>query len=133
MPMWYESCDNPQGFRELYASGEGLDRVRLFVAILHGNGPHLELRVELPRFPDHPPKRWREPDADRVQVTFHVWFVEDLRIEGWTPASSGLLRLERAGDALALAFESETVRITARCASAWIAHFSPYRMGDPDL
>ncbi|HEX6368148.1 MAG TPA: hypothetical protein VF006_04410 [Longimicrobium sp.] len=68
-----------------------------------------------------------------MQVTLQVWFVEDLRIEGWTPASSGLLTLDRAGDGLTLAFESETVRITARCASAWIAKFFPYCMGDDDL
>ena len=133
--MWYESCENPQAFRELYDSGEGLDRVRMFAVILHENGRNLEMRVELPRLPDHPPERWlwREPEADRVQVTLQVWFVEDLRIEGWTPGSAGLLTLARAGDGLALAFESEAVRITTRCASAWIAKFSPYYMGDEDL
>ena len=132
MPMWYEACDNPQAFRELYASGEGLDRVRLFAALLHGDGPHLELRVELPRFPDHPPARWRDPEANRVQVTVQVWSVRDLRIEGWTPESAGLLTLDRASDGLALAFQSETVRINARCASAWIARFSPYWGGELD-
>lgn len=131
--MWHQSCDNPQAIRELYASGEGLDRVRMCAVILHGDGPHLELRVELPRFPDHPPRRWLEPEANRVQVTLQVWFVEDLRVEGWTPRSSGLFTLDRAGDGLALAFESEAMRITARCASAWIAKFFPYWMDDEDL
>lgn len=129
--MWYESCDNPQALRELYASGEGLDRVHLFSVALRPDGRSVELRVELPRFPDHPPGRW-DPQADRVQVTLDLWCVEALKVEGWTPESVGLLTLSRAGDSLHLSFASEAVRITARCGMARIARFSAYSVWESD-
>jgi hypothetical protein len=128
--MWYELCVNPQALRALYDSAEGLDRVRLFAVALRQDG-RLELRVELPRFPDHPPERWH-PEANRVQVALDAWSVQDVRIQGWAPESAGLLTLSRAGDALDLAFQSEGVRITLRCGMARIAGFSPYTAGEPD-
>jgi hypothetical protein len=127
--MWYELCVNPQALRALYDSAEGLDRVRLFAVALRQDG-RLELRVELPRFPDHPPERWH-PEANRVQVALDAWSVQDLRIQGWAPESAGLLTLSRAGDALDLSFGSEAVRITLCCEAARIAGFSPYSAGEP--
>lgn len=123
--MWYESCLNPQALRALYASGEGLDRVRLFTVVLRPDGRSVELRVELPRFPDHPPERW-DAEASHVQVTLDLWSVADLKVEGWMPESAGLLTLSPNGDTLRLSFESEEVRITARCGAARIARISPY-------
>lgn len=129
--MWYDSCHNPQALHALYDSGEGLDRVRLFAVTLRPDGPHLELRVELPRFPDHPPARWH-PEANRVQVAVDIWSVEELKVDGWIPESAGQLTLSRAGDALELAYESDAVRISARCSGAMIARFSPYTGCDCD-
>jgi hypothetical protein len=129
--MWYESCLNPQALRALYASGEGLDRVRLFTVVLRPDGRSVQLRVELPRFPDHPPERW-DAEASRVQVTLDLWSVADLKIEGWTPESAGLLTLSPDGDALRLSFASEEVRITARCGAARIAGFSPYSVWESE-
>jgi hypothetical protein len=115
----------------MYASDEGLERVRLFAVMLRPDGRGVELRVELPRFPDHPPKRW-DAEANRVQVVLDLWSVEELKIEGWTPESAGVLALSRDGDALRLSFKSEEVRITARCGTARIARFSPYTVWEPD-
>lgn len=129
--MWYENCANPQALRALYASSEGLDRVRLFAVVLRPDGRSVELRVELPRFPDHPPERW-DPEANHVQVTLDLWSVEDLKLEGWTPESAGLLTLSPAGDALHLSFESQEVRITARCGAARIARVSPYSVWESE-
>lgn len=129
--MWYEACLNPEAVRALYDSADGLDHVHLFSVVLRPDGRGVELRVELPRFPDHPPERW-DPEANRVQVALDLWSVEDLKIEGWTPESAGLLALSPVGDALHLSFESEAVRITARCGVARIARFSPYSVREPD-
>ena len=129
--MWYELCENPQALRALYATGAGLDRVRLFAVALRPDGRGVELRVELPRFPDHPPPRW-DAEANRVQVALDVWSVAALKVEGWTPESAGLLTLSRDGDALHLSFQSAEVRITLRSAAARIARISPYSVWDPD-
>lgn len=129
--MWYECCENPQAFERMYATPQGLDLVQLFSVVLRPEGRGVELRMELPRFPDHPPPRW-DPEANRVQVTLDLWSVDDLKIEGWAPQSAGLLALSRAGDELHLSFQSEEVRITARCGAARIARFSPYSVWASD-
>lgn len=122
--MWFQHCDNPQAIAELYASGDGLDHVRLYEAVLLPDG-HLQLRMGLARFPDHPRPRW-EPQATAVQATVNFWFVEDLRLEGWTGDTPGVLSVLRTGDRLRLAFASESMRIEARCRSARIDRVSPY-------
>lgn len=123
--MWYERCENPQALAQLYASGDDLDRVELFEVALRPDGRHLRLRVQLPRYPDHPPRRWH-PEANAVQVVLDFWSVDDLRIEGWSDAAVGLLTLARDGGGLRLAFASDAVRITARCALARIDRLRAY-------
>lgn len=123
--MWYESCENPHAFSRLYASGEGLDRVELFEVVLRPDGQHLRMRVELPRFPDHPPRRW-DRDANAVQVVVDFWSVDDLNIDGLSYEAVGLLSLTRGADGLHLAFESDAVRIRARCELARIDRFHAY-------
>lgn len=125
LPMWYEACENSQAFGRLYSSGQGLDRVELFEMVLQPYRGHLRLRVELPRFPDHPPARW-DPEASAVQVTVDFWFVDDLKVEGWSHEGIGLLSLSRAADGLHLSFASEALRITARCEVARIDRFTAY-------
>ncbi|HEX2209964.1 MAG TPA: Imm50 family immunity protein [Longimicrobium sp.] len=126
--MWFDACENPQAFAQMYASAGGLDEVELFEAVLTREGRLLRLRMELPRFPERPPARW-SPDANRVQVTVDFWSVEELRIEGWRYRIPGRLSLVRAGDGLRLAFDSPGVRITAWCALARIDRFSAYTGG----
>ena len=123
--MWYERCVNPQGFGRMYDSPEGLDRVELYEVVLRPDGRFLQLRVELPRFPDRPPPRW-DPLANRVQVTVDFWSVEELRVEGWSHRAAGRLSLVPAGEGLRLSFESEAVRIAARCGLARINRFAAY-------
>lgn len=127
---WYELCHNPQAIAELYTAGEGLDRVRLFEAVL-GRYGLLRLRVELARFPDRPPARWGR-EANAVQATVDFWFVDDLQVDGWSDEAAGRLSLTRDGDRLRVAFESDTVRISARCVLARIDRFSAYTREPPD-
>jgi hypothetical protein len=130
--MWYESCENPHALQALYDSGEGLGRVELFEVTLGPHDRHLRLRVQLPRFPDHPPGRWH-PEANAVQVVLDFWSVSELKIEGWRHEAIGMLTLARDGDGLRLAFASDAVRITARCAAARIDRFQAYTDAGPDL
>lgn len=123
--MWYEACDNPRALRELYTSGDGLERVEMFGVTLHREGTRLGLRIQLPRFPDHPPARW-DPHASAVQVTVDFWFVRDLQIEGWGHSNVGVLSLVREEDGLRVTFDSDAARLSARCDAARIDGFSAY-------
>ena len=128
---WFERCDNPEAVRALYDSGEGLDRVRLVELRLGQHDPHLWLRVELPRFPDRPPARWH-PEATVAQATVAFWFVEEVRLEGWSGDAEGTLSLVRADGGLRMAFESGAMRLAARCLGARVDGFGAHAVWPPD-
>ena len=129
--MWLSSCDNPQAIQRLYDSADGLERVELFEAVLQRDGPRLQLRLELPRFPDHPPARWHA-EANAVQVVLDLWGAADLSIQGWESSNVGRFTLARNGDALHASFVSQGMRLRARCASARIAEVREYTSGPPE-
>jgi hypothetical protein len=129
--MWYERCENPHALHELYASGDGLDRVELFEVTLQREGSRLRVRLQLPRYPDRPPARW-SPQANAVQVTVDFWLVRDLEIEGWGDGSIGILSLTGEAGELRLAFESDATRLRATCRVARIDHFSAYTEDPPE-
>lgn len=129
--MWYEACQNPHAIERLFASGEGLDRVALFEVCVDRDFTHLQLRVQLPRFPDSAPARWN-PEANAVQVTVSFWSIDDLRLEGRSGQAIGHLSLSREGERLRLGFASDTVRLSAWCELARIDRFSAYTDGLPE-
>lgn len=129
--MWYEACMNPHAIERLYSSGQGLDRVELFELCLDREATHLQLRVQLPRFPDHPPARWGA-EANAVQVTVSFWSIDDLRLEGRSGEAIGDLSLSREGERLRLGFASDTVRLSAWCELARIDRFSAYTDSPPE-
>lgn len=122
---WYARCENPRAITGMYASGGGLERLRLVEVALNRYGRGLRMRMQLPRFPDRPPSRWGR-EANAVQVTVEFWFVEELRVEGWSDDPAGVLSLTREGEGLRLAFDAPEVRITARCVFARIDRFMAY-------
>jgi len=129
--MWFQLCDNPQPIEQLYADTGGLDQVRLYEVVLLPDG-HLQLRLGLARFPDHPRPRW-DPASNAVQATVSFWFLEGLTLEGWTGDTAGVLSLLRSGDRLAVAFAGEETRIEARCQAARIDRITPYMVWtEPD-
>lgn len=122
--MWYELCENPQALQRLYDSGEGLDRVHLFEAVLMPDGG-LQLRMGLPRFPDHPAPRW-PAGANAVQVTVNCWELGGLRLQEWRGDVRGALSLSRGEEGLRLAFQSPRTRLECTCALARIDRVNPY-------
>jgi hypothetical protein len=127
--MWSLSCDNPEAIARLYDSVVGLDRVELHELILHRDGPRLQLRFDLPRFPDHPPSRW-QAGANTVQVTLDLWIIEDFLLEGWATSNVGEFALTPSPEGIQVSFRTTSARLSARCVAARIVKVSEYSAGE---
>lgn len=124
--MWYQLCENAQAIEQLYITPPALDQVEMFEVCVQRDGPHLQLRVELPTFPDKPPARW-PAGANAVQVTLDLWGMTDVELAGWGTTNAGTLTLARADDGrVRFAFVSASSRLTGSCLVARIAGFSAY-------
>jgi hypothetical protein len=123
--MWCSLCDNPQALERLYTSNDGLDLVDLHEVVLHRDGPRLQMIFDLARFPDRPSQRW-DPEANTLQVQVSAWGVKSLRLEGWTTAMKGFLRLEKLGDIYQLTFRAESTDLSATCHGLRIDRLSAY-------
>ena len=129
--MWFLNTDNPEAIQRLYDNQDGLERVELHEVVLQRDGPRLQLRFDLPRFPDHPPARWH-PESNTVQVTLDLWGIEDLTLTGWGTHDVGELRLTRSNSTQHVAFEGAITRLTARFSIARVAKLSEYTNGNHD-
>jgi hypothetical protein len=123
--MWYLHCENRQALERLYTSWEGLKAVELHEMVIHRDGPRLQFRIELPRFPDWPPPRWRRGE-NAVQVEVSFWGVTGLGIDGWTNRNEGLLTVTGEGEERRLAFRSSAMTLEAGFTVARIDRFTAY-------
>lgn len=124
--MWSEACQNPEALRHLYADVPDVNPVEIHEVVIRRDGPLLEVRVQLPTFPDHPPARWPE-GANTVQVTIDLWGVSDFEQQGWGTENRGTLALKRLDSGeLLFSFESESARLRAKCTLARISRVSAY-------
>jgi hypothetical protein len=79
---WYQLADNAKSITSLFTSLPALEEICLSFVELHWDGPRVQLRFDVDKFPDHPPKRWAQ-EYNQVQLTVDFFDVEGLRIEGW--------------------------------------------------
>jgi hypothetical protein len=124
--MWYTLCANPQAIEQLYTIPPTLNTVELHELSMLRDGPQMQLRLELPTFPDRPPPKWPSK-ANVVQMTLDVWGVTELELAGWGTTNRGVLLLtQRENDMLRFTFTSATLRLSGQCIAMRISHFSPY-------
>jgi hypothetical protein len=129
--VWYSACDNPQALTRLFTSVGDVSDVEMHEAVLHRDGPRLQLRFDISSFPDRPSPRWH-PSYNTLQVQVSFWGLDDLRIEGWPTRITGRLSLDPAGEGLHVAFDAPGCSIAARCRLARIEHLSPYLSETPE-
>lgn len=108
-----------------------LEEVDLHEVALQRDGPRLQLRFDLPRFPDHPPARWHA-DANAVQVTVDFWMIEELIVNGWGTTNTGVLTLRPSSDGLRVSFAASGASLSCRCSVARIVRVSEYTIEEPD-
>ena len=93
---------------------------------MHRDGPLLQLRFDLPTFPDRPIARWPD-NAGVAQVTLDLWGVSRPLIEGWETDNVGTLTLKWvADDALSVKLESSTSSLRCQSQLARISSVKAY-------
>lgn len=124
--MWYECCDNPEALASLYSAPSDLRQIELHEVRTHRDGPLVQLRFDLPAFPDRPPARW--PDEVSVaQAVVDLWGVSNFMLDGWETDNRGELTIERLPDGgLLVVFESTVSRMHCRADAARIASVTGY-------
>jgi hypothetical protein len=122
---WIAALQNPLSLQGLYASTHGLEHVVLHELKVHRDGARLQLRFDLPRFPDRPAARWH-PEYNTLQAEVSFWDAEALRIDGWSADPRGELTAVGDGDRHRLHFRAEGVEITSTFRFARLDAFSPY-------
>lgn len=105
---WYHQCENPEAIDTLYKSAPLLDRWELREVTFHEDGPRIDLRADLPDFPDHPPQRWHS-DFAVAQVAVSLIGVSDISFAGWAQNNDGFFTLFReSADTLRFTFEGDS-------------------------
>ena len=79
---WHQLAENPQSLDSLYGTVPELENVELFAINLNREGEHIQLRFDLPTFPDKPPTRWHK-DFNTVQLELSFWGIMNFEGKGW--------------------------------------------------
>lgn len=123
---WYHQCENPQAVDTLYSSAPTLERWKLREVSVHEDGPRVDLRADLPHFPDFPPERWHS-EFTVAQVTVSLMGVTDFFFTGWAQNNEGVFTLSsESPDKLRFAFESNSAHLRGRCIMARVSKISGY-------
>ena len=124
--MWYECCENVEAIDALYAVPPDLSTIELHEVRTQRDGPLLQLRFDLPVFPDRPPARWSD-EATVAQAVVDFWGVSNFMLDGWETSNHGELTIEQLPEGVLLvAFESPVSRLHCRSSFARIASVKAY-------
>lgn len=135
VPPVHDLIVNPDTLHRLYGHLPDLSGdLRVRSANLSPYGPTLTLRVDVPGFPEHPPRAWADAGADAVQCHLAFLAAENITLSGWTPPAVGRLTVAPASGAhrVRLTFHGRGAALSFDCADqVTVGHISAYRRG-PD-
>ena len=124
--MWHQHCDNPQAIEHLYHTGPALDAIDVYEIVLQRDGPFVQLRIELPTFPDRPPAKWPAA-ANAVQMTLTLVGVSELALDNWGSSNRGAITIEKTENRkLRFVVATDALHLTGLCLSIQIDRFSAY-------
>lgn len=127
--VWTDLLVDRGALDQLYSTVPELARVTLRSVHLGRLGPSIILRLDLERFPDRPPPRWRDSQLDTLQLHVRFLGVADLVMSGSDLPVVAAIEMEPIGDRrLDVEVRSATapLRFTSSDALA-VGHVSAYR------
>lgn len=137
MPHVHDLIVNPDALHRLYGRLPDLSGdLRVRSLNLSPYGPTLTLRVDMPGFPEHPPRAWADAGFDTVQCHLAFLAAENITLSGWTPPALGRLTATTPATGahrIRLTFHGRgTTALSFDCAEqVTVGHISAYRRG-PD-
>lgn len=94
---WHELSSNHKSLETLYDNVPLLENVGLFSINLNREGANIKIRFDLPRFPEHPSKRWHE-NFNTVQLKLSFWSITNFEGKGWQPDMTVKIDIEKDGE-----------------------------------
>ena len=132
---WLSLLDNPQVVEHLYNSPPDLSNVTIHEITLSCSGVDVEIRFNLKEFPDRPPRKW-DGTEDRVQITLHLFVVEQVEIKKWSttenPVGISMDRCQGNDGINFVASTSDGILFSCICSIIRVVGFSGYTYGGPE-
>ncbi|MFI9252825.1 Imm50 family immunity protein [Streptomyces sp. NPDC053069] len=126
---WTSLLRNPEGIASLYEGvPPNLVGVHLHEVALQEDGPTLRLRLDLPRYPDRPPRKWTAQGFNTVQLELSLSGLETVTLEGFGTHIAADVSLGGEGDGKGILVNviSSGTRIRAVAATAFVSKLSAY-------
>ncbi|MBL1081232.1 hypothetical protein JK359_04445 [Streptomyces actinomycinicus] len=130
---WTSLVRNPEGLEAVYQGDPpDLSGVRVHEVALHEDGPTLRIRLDLPRYPDQPPRKWAVQGFNTVQVEISMGNLHAITLEGFTTSTTANVSLT-AKDGVTLGLTSSGTHIKATADFVFISGLSAYvnEVGEP--
>ncbi|MFG3123696.1 Imm50 family immunity protein [Streptomyces sp. NPDC048201] len=123
---WTSLVYNAQGVIAIYGGhAPPLSNVRVREVRLQEDGPSVELRFDLPVFPDNAPKKWVAQSFNTVQLEISFGGIRSLSIEGLATEVVADISISE-GDGVTLVVASPVMRVEAAAQTAFLSKVSAY-------
>ncbi|QTE00590.1 hypothetical protein S1361_24880 [Streptomyces cyanogenus] len=123
---WTSFLQSSQGIDAVYqGSAPELTGVHVREVVLNEDGPTLKLRLDLPRYPDQPPKKWKAQGFNTVQIEVSFSGLRSLTLEGFGTDVNADMSLHRE-DGIILNVSSSTMQLSATAEVAFISKLTAY-------
>jgi hypothetical protein len=124
---WVNLLDRAVFLRGLFPSAPDLRSVRIHEIRFHQDGPVCLLRFDLNEFPQAPPPKWIQSEANQVQVTVGLLGVRTVRMEGWTTDNLADIAFSRAPEeGIAIAARADGLVLEGLFDSAYVESVTAY-------
>ncbi|WP_367323547.1 Imm50 family immunity protein [Streptomyces sp. HUAS ZL42] len=126
---WTSLIHNPEGISAVYQdTPPDLSNVLMREVILHEDGPTLRLRVDLPRYPDQPPRKWIAQGFNTVQIELLFSGLRAIALEGFGSEVTADIVLAQ-DNGVSIEVTSPETHIRAVADTAYISNLTAYTNG----
>ncbi|WP_405991253.1 Imm50 family immunity protein [Streptomyces sp. NBC_00986] len=115
---WTSLVQNPEGITSVYQGSppELLD-VHVHEVCLHRDGPALRVRLDLPSYPENPPRKWAAQGFNTVQIEVTFSGLREVKLNGFSTNMTATISIEEdTGVQIHLSAPGSDVRAVANTA-----------------
>lgn len=124
--QWIALLHNPEGINAIYLQDPpDLRGVRIHEVSLQAEGPTLNLRFDLPAYPDHPPRKWLAQKYNTVQVELSFGGLKSISLSGFGTDVSADVSLTGEGEVNVKA-TSPGFHLQANAMTVFVSRLSAY-------
>ncbi|MEU0252231.1 Imm50 family immunity protein [Streptomyces sp. NPDC006184] len=123
---WASLLHNSEGIVAIYQGAPpDLAGVHVHEVVLHEDGPNLSLRLDLPRYPDSPPRKWVAKGFNTVQVEISLGGIKTVTLNGFGTHVTADIELSKR-ETVTLDVVSPETHISATADVVFISKLTAY-------